>query len=88
MELTARLVELNAAYARALDNEEFERWPALFRQNRSRLHCSCLSTIRQLMPACNCRIKVSPAGSSAASCRRPASSVAATLGVPAGKAYW
>ncbi len=30
MDLTARLVELNAAYARALDNEAFERWPALF----------------------------------------------------------
>ena len=33
MEMTARLVELNAAYARALDNEEFERWPALFAES-------------------------------------------------------
>ena len=23
----ARLVELNAAYARAIDNEQFEEWP-------------------------------------------------------------
>ena len=30
MDLTSRLVELNAAYARTLDNEEFERWPAMF----------------------------------------------------------
>jgi 3-phenylpropionate/cinnamic acid dioxygenase small subunit len=28
--LTARLVALNAAYARAIDNERFEEWPALF----------------------------------------------------------
>jgi len=33
MDLTARLVELNAAYARALDNEEFERWPAMFAES-------------------------------------------------------
>jgi 3-phenylpropionate/cinnamic acid dioxygenase small subunit len=33
MELTARLVELNAAYARALDNEEFERWPTMFAES-------------------------------------------------------
>ena len=26
----ARLVELNAAYARAIDNEQFEQWPKLF----------------------------------------------------------
>ncbi len=26
----ARLVELNAAYARAIDNEQFEQWPELF----------------------------------------------------------
>jgi anthranilate 1,2-dioxygenase small subunit/terephthalate 1,2-dioxygenase oxygenase component beta subunit len=26
----ARLVELNAAYARAIDNEKFEQWPELF----------------------------------------------------------
>jgi len=26
----ARLVELNAAYARAIDNEQFEAWPELF----------------------------------------------------------
>ncbi len=26
----ARLVELNAAYARAIDNEKFEEWPAFF----------------------------------------------------------
>ena len=26
----ARLVELNAAYARAIDNEQFEEWPKLF----------------------------------------------------------
>ena len=26
----ARLVELNAAYARAIDNETFEQWPELF----------------------------------------------------------
>ena len=26
----ARLVELNAAYARAIDNEQFEEWPELF----------------------------------------------------------
>jgi 3-phenylpropionate/cinnamic acid dioxygenase small subunit len=30
MDLLARLVELNAAYARAIDNEEFERWPDFF----------------------------------------------------------
>ena len=29
-DLTARLVELNAAYARAIDNEQFEQWPGLF----------------------------------------------------------
>lgn len=29
MDIT-RLVELNAAYARAIDNEKFEDWPALF----------------------------------------------------------
>ena len=29
MDLT-RLVELNAAYARAIDNEQFEQWPELF----------------------------------------------------------
>jgi anthranilate 1,2-dioxygenase small subunit/terephthalate 1,2-dioxygenase oxygenase component beta subunit len=34
-DLTARLVDLNAAYARAIDNEEFERWPEFF-------HASCL----------------------------------------------
>lgn len=27
---TAKLVELNAAYARAIDNEKFEDWPELF----------------------------------------------------------
>ena len=27
---TAKLVELNAAYARAIDNEKFEDWPAVF----------------------------------------------------------
>ena len=27
---TAKLVELNAAYARAIDNEKFEDWPAFF----------------------------------------------------------
>ena len=26
----ARLVELNAAYARVIDNEQFEEWPKLF----------------------------------------------------------
>lgn len=26
----SRLVELNAAYARAIDNEQFEQWPELF----------------------------------------------------------
>ena len=26
----ARLVELNAAYARSIDNEQFEQWPELF----------------------------------------------------------
>jgi 3-phenylpropionate/cinnamic acid dioxygenase small subunit len=30
MTLTSRLVELNAAYARAIDNEQFERWPDFF----------------------------------------------------------
>ena len=30
-----RLVELNAAYARAIDNEQFEQWPELF-------HADCL----------------------------------------------
>jgi 3-phenylpropionate/cinnamic acid dioxygenase small subunit len=30
MELLARLVELNAAYARAIDNEQFEIWPDFF----------------------------------------------------------
>ena len=26
----ARLVELNAVYARVIDNEQFEEWPKLF----------------------------------------------------------
>jgi 3-phenylpropionate/cinnamic acid dioxygenase small subunit len=30
MDLVARLVELNAAYARAIDNEQFESWPDFF----------------------------------------------------------
>lgn len=30
MTLTSRLVELNAAYARAIDNEQFESWPDFF----------------------------------------------------------
>ena len=30
MELVARLMELNAAYARAIDNEQFESWPDFF----------------------------------------------------------
>jgi len=30
MDLLARLVELNAAYARAIDNEQFESWPDFF----------------------------------------------------------
>jgi 3-phenylpropionate/cinnamic acid dioxygenase small subunit len=30
MDIVARLVELNAAYARAIDNEQFERWPDFF----------------------------------------------------------
>lgn len=29
-DLVARLVELNAAYARAIDDEQFERWPDFF----------------------------------------------------------
>ncbi|HJQ56152.1 MAG TPA: aromatic-ring-hydroxylating dioxygenase subunit beta [Vineibacter sp.] len=30
MDLVARLVDLNAAYARAIDNEAFEEWPDFF----------------------------------------------------------
>lgn len=30
MDLVARLVELNAAYARVIDDEQFERWPDFF----------------------------------------------------------
>ena len=29
----SRLVTLNAAYARAIDNEQFEQWPELFHEN-------------------------------------------------------
>ena len=29
----SRLVELNAAYARAIDNEDFESWPGFFRES-------------------------------------------------------
>ncbi len=30
MDMTSRLVQLNAAYARAIDTEKFEDWPKLF----------------------------------------------------------